>query len=58
MRAFSELCDRAVALLVPQLKAAAASCWTEWNDMPQQCYKRLCCTYSTGTRCNGWVRCF
>ncbi|WP_165974357.1 hypothetical protein [Nonomuraea deserti] len=57
MHALQGLCDRLVARLVPQVKASAMGCYWQWDDKPQQCYKRWCCEYINGTRCNGWVRC-
>lgn len=62
MRAFNELCDRVVARLVPQVKAAAGCpsyCFWQYRDSPQQCYKQRCCqSGNCSVSCSGdWVRC-
>ncbi|MFI9591428.1 hypothetical protein [Nonomuraea sp. NPDC052265] len=57
MSVFTRLCDRTVALLVPQVKAEASNCNWDYLIVDGTCYKRWCCLYTSGTRCNGYVAC-
>lgn len=57
MQVFHKLGDRLVARLVPQVKAAAYSCTDYYKQEDHVCYVRRCCTYASGTRCNGWSPC-
>ncbi|MEO3890711.1 hypothetical protein [Nonomuraea sp. B5E05] len=58
MTVLTRLTDRLVERLVPQVRAAASSCWEEYRTvMGGRCQYRRCCSYNTGTRCNGWSYC-
>ncbi|WP_165974358.1 hypothetical protein [Nonomuraea deserti] len=57
MHILTGLADRLVERLVPQVRAAASSCWEEYRTVQGWCQYRRCCTYETGTRCNGWSYC-
>ncbi|MEU0572536.1 hypothetical protein ABZ297_45025 [Nonomuraea sp. NPDC005983] len=57
MRTLHAISDRLVTLFVPQVEAGASNCWWDYLHVDGTCYKRWCCLYTSGTRCNGYVGC-